>query len=359
MKAISKYAVLVFVLAIAINIHPLKGQQLPVEVHYLGHAAFVMDFNDFTAVTDLGTSYCWGLNSPIYGIGDHIPTIMSFSHYHPDHYDPERIPDNVPYIIDLLDTLNIMNLWVYPVRTCETTPGVESNTSFIYDYNGFRICHLGDAQAEIMNIADPEQQAIILEKFPEQIDLLLMTIEGVDQFIPQAEMFIDLLQPGMVIPMHYWSPEYKEEFLSYLELQNDTAGKNYQVNRLSGPSLSIDPADTIHNAIKVFGLAPAPYETIGIENEYARDDLEEELEYSVYPIPAEETFYVKCNASKQSTISWDIINMQGKYLSSGQIFNIKPGCNIIQLKTGHIPTGCYLLVFKNDCHIQIKKLIIK
>ncbi len=154
---------------------------------------------------------------------------MTYSHYHADHYDPTRIPDGVSYTLDSIDSLDVAELRIRPVRTCETTPGLESNTSFMFNYKGLNICHLGDAQAEIMNINDSSQQAIILEKFPEQIDILFMTIEGVHQFIPEAEKFIDLLQPGIVIPMHYWTPEYKEDFLSYLELQNSMAGKTTQL----------------------------------------------------------------------------------------------------------------------------------
>jgi hypothetical protein len=187
---------------------------------------------------------------------------MSYSHYHDDHYHPGRIPDGVTHFIDLIDSLNIADLFVRPVLTCESTPCVDTNTSFIFEYKGFRIIHLGDAQADIANISDPAHQALLLEKFQGRIDVLLMTVQGIQSLIPEAEMFIDLLQPGIVIPMHYWTPQYKEDFMAYLELQNDTAGKSYEVIRRPTADLSFDINDTIHDHVKVIGLTAYPYGSI-------------------------------------------------------------------------------------------------
>lgn len=331
----------------------LSKAQIDIKIHYLGHASFLMDFIDFTAVTDFGTSNCWGYNSPIYGFGDLIPTIMSFSHYHDDHYDPESQPAGVPYILDMTDTLSLMNLFVTPVRTCETTPGVESNTSFTYNYNGYRILHLGDAQAEIMNIADPAQQALILEKFPKPIDLLLMTIEGVQQFIPEAEMFIDLLQPGMVIPMHYWSPEYKEEFLDYLELQNDTAGKSYLVIRHEGPLLTVNSGDTVHGDIIVYGLTPFPYGETGMNGKQAGM----KPGVTAYPLPCHDRITIEISCRQAMKINIAVINPAGAGTAIAATEYIVPGENSFSLDTSGLRPGIYLVVVENDA-FRIKKKIV-
>lgn len=238
----------------------LSADEDEIRMHYLGHSSFIIHFNDSIHVlTDFGTPYCWGLESPIFDLGGFIPLIMTISHYHDDHYNADRIPEGITYTLEYLDSLELNDLFIKPVRTCENNINVESNTSFVFDYKGFKICHLGDAQAEIMNIEDPAQQQIILQKFPEKIDMLFMTIEGVYQFIPQAELFIDLLKPRMVIPMHYWTPEYKEDFLSYLELQNDTAGKNYEIFRNDTAKHDLAIGDTCFDNIKVFSLTPFSY----------------------------------------------------------------------------------------------------
>ena len=353
MKTSLKNRILVTSIVILLSFSNLHAQ-VEIKVHYLGHAAFVLDFHDAIRVlTDFGTSNCWGYDSPIYGIGDFIPLVMSYSHEHPDHYDPDRIPSGVPYTIDLIDSLNIMDLWIHPVRTCETTPGVESNTSFIFDYLGFKICHLGDAQAEIMNIADPAQQALILEKFPERIDLLFMTIEGVYPFIPEAEMFIDLLQPGMVVPIHYWSPQYKEDFLTYLELQNDTAGKNYEVNRLSGPELNVLSDDTLHTNIRVFGLSPFPYGETGIDEAYVPIQ-----DISIYPNPASGRTTLLVNANIVQEIIYQLICLGGHYAAPEERIFCHKGLNRIELNLENVTAGIYFLNIRYEGHSETKKLVI-
>jgi len=332
-----------------------KAQE-EINIHYLGHAAFVIEFNDSIQVlTDFGTSNCWGYNSPIYGIGDFVPLIMTYSHYHDDHYDPDRIPEGVTYTLDSLDSLDFGNLSIRPVRTCETTPGVESNTSFIFEYMGFRICHLGDAQAEIMNIEDPAQQALILEKFPDRIDLLFMTIEGIYSFIPEAELFIDLLQPGMVVPIHYWSPEYKEEFLTYLELQNDTAGKNYEVNRFLVPTLDVMTNDTIHSNIRVYGLSPTPFGPTRIINGQTEDGL---INIQVYPNPANEYAYVCFSSPGQIQLSLDILDIKGRTIVSRKNIQARRGINKVMLELDFLTSGLYFLMLQDQYHCHVKRMII-
>lgn len=355
MKKSLKIRALVVCIVLTMSFSGLRAQTLDINIHYLGHSAFVMDFTDgIFALTDFGTSYCWGLNSPIYDIGDFIPLMITYSHYHEDHYNPDRIPLGVPYTLDSLDILNVMDLRVSPVRTCETTPGVESNTSFIFDYMGFSICHLGDAQAEIMNIADSAQKALILEKFPEQIDLLLMTIEGIYPFIPESEMFIDLLQPGMVVPMHYWSPEYKEDFLSYLELQNDTAGKTYEVIRHDGPILEMNPGDTLHDHIKVIGLTPFPYGETGIAN--LQQDAIQNLK--IYPNPAIGQANIVFNSAHEYSIVYEVKDIYGRISASPKQIQCKRGYNNIQLDLSELPEGMYFLHIIYTGGNACKRLII-
>jgi L-ascorbate metabolism protein UlaG (beta-lactamase superfamily) len=331
--------------------------QEKINVHYLGHASFIVEFNDsINVLTDFGTSYCWGLNSPIYDIGEFVPLIMTYSHYHDDHYDPSRIPDSVKYTLDLMDSLDLTDLEIRSVRTCENNPGIESNTSFIFNYKGFNICHIGDAQAEIMNINDSAQQAIILEKFSEQIDLLFMTIEGVHQFIPEAEVFIDLLQPGIVIPMHYWTPEYKEDFLTYLEAQNDTAGKNYIVTRLLDAKFEVDVDDTIHKGIRVLGLSPEPYSgPQSVEDKYSPEN--EFPTFNIYPNPARDEINISIQSTEARRIMIDIINQDGQYVVRKKAKSGGYGKKHV-LNIDSLDTGIYYIVICAKNIYRTEKLII-
>lgn len=232
-----------------------------IKIHYLGHSAFVLQFdNGINIVTDYGKEnawVAWGWDSPINDIGDLIPDVMTYSHQHEDHYDQNRIPKGVTHKLSGLDSLSIDGIGITLIRTCETNVNDESNTSYIFDYKGIKICHLGDAQAQIINISNKEVRNKILAKFPDQFDLLFMTIDGKQQFIPEAEAFIELLNPKRIIPMHYWSENYLQEFLNYLEAQN-TYSINYHVQEYDSAKYNLFSLENI-DSIKVISLKREPY----------------------------------------------------------------------------------------------------
>ncbi len=235
-----------------------------IRIHYLGHASFLLEFdNGISVLTDFGRSNAWGLNSPIYDLMGFTPTILTYSHQHSDHYDTTRTPEGVEIILLETGSLDSLGLVIEEVGVCESIVDNVSSTAFIFNYAGFRICHLSDAQADIMAIADPEQQAHIQEIFPEQFDLLLMTIEGVDQFIPEAEMFVDLLQPKRIIPMHYWSESYKNFFLRYLEGPTSTT---YNIITTNSPSFTLSSQDPDVSPVEVISLSPANYLPLDIKD---------------------------------------------------------------------------------------------
>ncbi len=244
------------------GISNIQAAEPEIKIHYLGHSAFVLQFdNGITIVTDYGHYNVWadsGWDSPIHDIGDLVPDVMTFSHHHDDHYDKDRIPKGVSHILTGMDSLSINGIEIKPVRTSEDSINKESNTSYIFTYKGIKICHLGDAQAQIMNINNEDVRNHIRTIFPDTFDLLLMTIEGKEKFIPRAEAFIDLLKPKRVIPMHYWSQKYKEDFFDYLRSQNNT-GKKYQIH-LSDSSIYLFSGSEKTDAIKVISLTRAPFQ---------------------------------------------------------------------------------------------------
>ncbi len=172
----------------------LAAQEPEISIHYLGHSSFVIKFdNGISVLTDYGTSCAYGLDSPIYDIGNFKPDIVTFSHRHPDHYDPARLPDSIQYILIDFDSLEINGLKIRPVRVAETTLSNRDNSCYIFSYKGLTVVHLADAQANIMNINNQSNRNYLKEILPEKIDFLFMTIEGVAQFIPEAELFVDFL----------------------------------------------------------------------------------------------------------------------------------------------------------------------
>ncbi len=73
-----------------------------------------------------------------------------------------------------------------------------SNTVYLFDFDGLKICHLGDlghipsqAQAEALN----------------SVDVLLIPVGGVSTInAAQAAEVVSLLEPSIVVPMHYRLP---------------------------------------------------------------------------------------------------------------------------------------------------------
>jgi L-ascorbate metabolism protein UlaG (beta-lactamase superfamily) len=224
-----------------------------VGIHYLGHSAFVIQFdNDITVVTDYGKPNAWkqwGWDSPIHSIGDLVPDVMIYSHLHEDHYDSTRIPKGVKYILNNGEGLELEDLNIIPIPTCEDQFGIFDNVSYLFTYKGFNILHTGDIQGMIANIYNDSIANYFKKNYPENIDLLIMPIEGKIKYIPQAEEFICLINPGSVIPTHYWSQEYLEEFITYLEEKNSLEtsfkinhikqSKLYLKNNYSSDSISI------------------------------------------------------------------------------------------------------------------------
>ena len=247
---------------------PNVESQPDIFIHYLGHSSFLLQFdNGVSILMDHGTSRAWGLDSPIYGIGDFRPDIVTYSHTeHIDHYGGE-IPDGVPHTLTGDDSLNIKGISIIPIRTSELSLEEKNNSSYLIKYKGFRILHLGDAQADIKAINEKVSRIHLLETFREPIDLLLMTIGGRTDIMQPAEAFITLLQPKRMIPMHYWKKEDKQAFLAFLEKQNETSGKNYRILELPGPEFTLSSSDKDIEPVQVISLEPALFNASPLENE--------------------------------------------------------------------------------------------
>ena len=74
-----------------------------------------------------------------------------------------------------------------------------------------------------------------------------------------VEAFIALLQPKRMIPMHYWKKEDKQEFLAFLEQQNETSGKNYRILELPGAEFTLSSSDKDIEPVQVISLEPATF----------------------------------------------------------------------------------------------------
>ena len=288
-----------------------------VSIHYLGHSSFILEFdNGVTVLTDYGTSNCWGLSSPIYDIGDFVPTILTYSHRHDDHYNEDRKPAGVSYQLEGTDSLDIDGLSIRPMRLCEGVVGVESSTAFIFSYKGFSVCHLGDAQADIMAIEDKFHQTDIRNMFSEKFDLLLMTIEGIEQFIPEAEIFVNVLKPYRIIAMHYWTVQYKTRFFDHLENQNSLHDRNYVIHDIGSADYSLSSEDPDVLPVQVINLDPAAYAVSGIDDSKKTQIPFSDKLFQNYPNPFNPSTEIRYTLQTSNNVKITVLNMIGELVET-------------------------------------------
>jgi L-ascorbate metabolism protein UlaG (beta-lactamase superfamily) len=250
-------------LRMTMNASSSNASPVEVRIHYLGHASFVLQFdNGVNVLTDYGSYNAWaewGWDSPIHDVGDLVPHVMTYSHtHHTDHCDESRRPDSAPHVLTGVDSLTIKGIEIRPIRTSEGSLDERENTSYLFSYRGLRVLHLGDCQANIVHIADDTNRKYIKEVFADPYDLVLVPIESQEKFIPQVKAFLDLLRPRQVMPMHYWSEAYRDEFLVYLEARNGIGGRRYLIERVQGASHTLSTDDANNEATRVICLERAP-----------------------------------------------------------------------------------------------------
>lgn len=117
------------------------------------------------------------------------------------------------------------------------------NIAFVYDYDGVTVGHLGD----IRSVPTRKQ----VEAFG-NVDVLLVPVGGGQSLTaPQATETISLIEPGIVIPMHYGTPDGKIE-LNPLDAFLKQMGLSQTPEEL--PSLKLKKRD-IPEETKVITLA--------------------------------------------------------------------------------------------------------
>jgi len=283
------------------------------KIHYLGHSAFVLEFdNGITVVTDYGEYNAFahqGWDSPIHDIGELKPDVMTYSHLHEDHFDPGRIPPGTDHILMDTDELSIQGLVITPVRVCENSINHKDNSAFLFSYKGMKFLHLGDAHADIMNIENPTVRNRIKQSIPDSLDVLFMTIEGMAQFTAEAEIFIDLLKPRTVIPMHYWSVAYKNGFLNYLAAQNSSE-KHYDIDNLQGSKFDVYEDDEVI-PVHAVGLKRSEYTESMAINENDSHVAGITLEQN-YPNPFSRTTTIEYTLTKEQRIMLSVCDLLGR-----------------------------------------------
>jgi L-ascorbate metabolism protein UlaG (beta-lactamase superfamily) len=161
------------------------------QINWYGHSCFRLRDRYGTVVTDP------------YGddIGYSLPRlradIVTVTHDHPDHANVKAIKGN-PQVISGPGEYEIKGIFVLGIpaqpEETQTKLGVR-NTVYLFDFEGVTVCHLGDlrhvpTQSQVEELGD--------------VDVLLIPVGGGTTLgASEASEVISLLEPKIVIPMHY------------------------------------------------------------------------------------------------------------------------------------------------------------
>ncbi|TAK32818.1 MAG: lactamase [Chloroflexota bacterium] len=169
------------------------------EITWLGHASFRLKGREATVITD---PYSPTLG---YAIGKPAATIVTVSHQHPGHSYTAAVGGE-PHIVDGPGEYEIAGVFITGIATYHDTERGQlrgRNTVFLIELDEVTVCHLGD----LGHVPSAEQTETM-----NNVDVLLIPVGGKNSLnATGACETISLLEPKIVIPMHYKTEAVKAE----------------------------------------------------------------------------------------------------------------------------------------------------
>lgn len=172
------------------------------EINWYGHSCFrLTERNYATVVTDPFDSKAVGYD-PLKLKSD----IVTVSHEAPGHSNRDAVK-GVSYVIDGPGEFEIGGVFITGVQSDSGSGKKKSkepstrNTIYVFDYDGITVAHLGDlkqtpTQSEIESLGT--------------VNVVLVPVGGGNGLnAAKAAEVISLIEPNLVIPMHYSTPAAK------------------------------------------------------------------------------------------------------------------------------------------------------
>jgi L-ascorbate metabolism protein UlaG (beta-lactamase superfamily) len=170
------------------------------EITWLGYSCFRLKGKNTTVVTD---PYPSGLGYKLDKIAANIITV---SHEHPNHSYLQGIPGEHKVITrpGEYEIGGVLIIGVSTFHDAEKGATLGKNNVFVIEIDDIAICHLGDLGHPL---SSDQTEAI------GNVDILLVPVGGGDTIsASQAAGIVRNLEPKIVIPMHYKTPELTKEF---------------------------------------------------------------------------------------------------------------------------------------------------
>lgn len=164
------------------------------EITWYGHSCFRLRSRPVTVVTDP-----YGKDTG-YVLPRIRADVVTISHDTPNHSGNRGISGN-PYVVRGPGEFEIKEAFITGIRTyCDGKKGAERgfNTVYLIEMDGLRVCHLGDlahllSQSQVETLSD--------------VDVLLVPVGGKPTLSASlATELISLIEPAIVIPMHFKTP---------------------------------------------------------------------------------------------------------------------------------------------------------
>jgi len=165
--------------------------------------------------------------------------IVTISHPHPGHNYLKGVKGS-PKVIDGPGEYEIQGIFVTGIASYhDRRKGRDrgKNTIYLFDFEGLTVCHLGDlgqvpTQSQVEDLSD--------------IDILLVPVGSHTTInVAEASEVISLLEPRVVIPMHYRT-----------EAMGDS------------------PLDSVDRFLKVMGVKGTPQERLKVTKSTLPDDMQ-------------------------------------------------------------------------------------
>jgi L-ascorbate metabolism protein UlaG (beta-lactamase superfamily) len=206
------------------------------EITWYGHSCFrLTERNYATVVTDPFDSKAIG-----YDALKLRSDIVTVSHDAPGHNNTDAVK-GTSHVIDGPGEFEIGGVFITGVQSDSTSSGKKKskdnaprNTIYVFDYDGITVAHLGDLQQT------PTQSEI---ESLGTVNVVLVPVGGGGGLnAAKAAEVISLIEPNLVIPMHYSTPATKlsldslNKFIKEMGLSKPETQASLKVTRSGLPS---------------------------------------------------------------------------------------------------------------------------
>jgi L-ascorbate metabolism protein UlaG (beta-lactamase superfamily) len=168
------------------------------EIIWYGHACFRLRDKSITVITD-PYEKSLGLSLP-----KTRADVVTVSHDHPGHNCISNVKGD-PIVLARPGEYEIKGVFITGIASSndKVPEAHKENTIFVFEMEGLNVCHLGD-----LDLIPKQEQIEALG----DVHVLLIPVGGSNSLsAPQAAEVISLLEPRLVVPMHYAVPELQIE----------------------------------------------------------------------------------------------------------------------------------------------------